>query len=87
MTGRAPIGPRTAKLLWQAMVLGYANGAWDGTPRTERGGIDRARYPKDSAIVAGVLRSAKSQKDLYPDLARLAVKLDRLVVADPPEES
>ena len=87
MTGRAPVGPRTAKLLWEAMVLGYANGAWDGTPRDEHGGVDRARYPKDSEIVAGVLRSAKSQKDLYPTLGRLAEKLDRLVVADPPEES
>ena len=87
MTSRAPIGPRTAKLLWQAMVLGYANGAWDGTPRNERGGVDRARYPKDQEIVAGVLRSAKSQEDLYPDLARLAKKLDRLQVVDPPEES
>jgi hypothetical protein len=87
MSGRAPIGPRTAKLLWEAMVLGYANGAWDGTPRDKRGGVDRARYPKDSEIVASVLRSAKSQKDLYPTLGRLAEKLDRLVVADPPEKS
>ena len=87
MSGRAPIGPRTAKLLWEAMVLGYANGAWDGAPRTETGGIDRERYPKDQEIIAGVLRSAKSQKDLYPTLGRLAEKLDRLVVIDPPESS
>lgn len=87
MSSRAPIGPRTAKLLWQAMVLGYANGAWDGTPRDERGEVDRARYPKDSEIVAGVLRSAKSQKDLYPDLGRLAERLDRFRAIDSPEES
>lgn len=83
MSTRAPIGPRTAKLVWEAMVLGYANGYWDGAHRED----PAETHPKDSAVVAGVLRTAKSQKDLYPTLGRLAEKLDRLMVADPPEES
>lgn len=84
---RAPIGPRTAKLLWQAMVLGYANGHWDGHAKGRSDEPYTEDYPQDSAVVAGVLRSAKSQKDLYPDLGRLAEKLDRLQVVDPPEKS
>jgi hypothetical protein len=87
MSGRAPIGPRTAKLLWEAMVLGYVNGAWDGRANTMAGEELADLLRSDSAVVAGVLRSAKSQKDLYPTLGRLAEKLDRLVVADPPEKS
>lgn len=87
MTSRAPIGSRTAKLLWQAMVLGYANGHWDGHGKGRMGEDYYEDYPKDQSVVAGVLRAAKSQKDLYPDLGRLAEKLDRLVVADPPGES
>lgn len=72
---RAPIDKRTARLVREAMVLGYANGAWDGHAKA-RGGQDLPDdYPKDSEVVAGVLRSARSSKDLYPTLGRLAERL------------
>lgn len=72
---RPALGKRTARLLREAMVLAYANGAWDGLPRDELGGVDRAAYPADSDVVAGVLRAARSHKDIYPELGRLAERL------------
>lgn len=58
------IGKRTAKLLREAIVLGYVEGAW-------REGGHKATIPADSDIVAGVLDSAKRNRDLYPTLSRV----------------
>lgn len=57
------LGKRTARLVREAAVLGYVNGAWamGGQPAT---------IPPDSAIVAGVIRAARAHSDLHPTLAR-----------------
>jgi hypothetical protein len=61
------IGKRTTKLLREAIVLAHVEGAfWAGYTPT---GDDP--YLKDSVVVANVLRSARSNRDLYPLLSRV----------------
>jgi hypothetical protein len=62
------LGKRTTRLVREAIVLGFVEGAhwgrfWDGQIE----GV----YPKDSAVVARVLRAARSNRDLYPMLGRV----------------
>jgi hypothetical protein len=60
------VGKRTAKLIREAAVLGFVNGAfWAGYNHR-----DPSIYPKDSAVLDQVLRSAQSNSDLYPTLSR-----------------
>ena len=64
------LGKRTAQLVREAAVLGFAEGArWAGYHHTSA--EDRANYPRDSVVLADALRSARSFSDLYPTLARV----------------
>lgn len=67
------IGKRTARLVREAAVLGFVNGAHSVTPE--------ANIPKDSAIVANVIRAARSIPDLYPLLSRAEFPADDPAVA------
>jgi hypothetical protein len=58
------IGPRTAKLLREAIVLAYV----EGTRCPAEPGVP---FPKDSEIVSLVLASSVGFRDLYPTLSRL----------------
>jgi hypothetical protein len=70
------LGKRTARLVREAIVLAHVEGArWAG-----HHGADG--YPKDSAVVAKVLRSSKSFSDLYPTLSKVEPALPWL-----PEEA
>lgn len=59
------VGKRTAKLLREAMVLAFVEGARWG----EYHGKDE-EFPKDSSIVARVLEASVSMSDLYPTLSK-----------------
>lgn len=67
------LGRRTAKLVREAIVLAHVEGAfWAGySPSAED------PYPRDSDVVARVLRSAKSNRDIYPVLSRVERSADR----------
>ncbi|WP_033288273.1 hypothetical protein [Amycolatopsis jejuensis] len=62
------LGKRTAKLVREAIVLAHVHGVLWGHAFPRSSGEP---YPKDSAVVAKVLRAAKSHRDLYPTLARV----------------
>lgn len=59
------LDPRQRGIAREAAVLGYVLG-------NIRGGHHTDTFPKDSVIVADVLRGAMSNDDLYPELARLS---------------
>lgn len=65
------IGPHTAKLLREAIVLAYV----EGTRHPTEQGVP---FPKDSDIVSLVLASSVGFRDLYPTLS----KLDEAKAAD-----
>jgi hypothetical protein len=65
------VGPRTAKLLREAIVLAYV----EGTRRPAEQGVP---FPKDSDIVSLVLAASVGFRDLYPTLS----KLDEAKAAD-----
>lgn len=62
------LGKCTAKLVREAAVLGFANGAYWAADRPWS--EVEANYPKDTAVVADVIRSARSNGDLYPTLSK-----------------
>lgn len=64
------IGKQTEKLIREAAVLGFVEGAWWAGMSIEQ----KENYPRDSVVFANVLRSAKSNKDLYTTLSK--VELD-----------
>jgi hypothetical protein len=74
VTGRAPIGKRTAQLLRDAIVLAHVEGVWWG--RAVPRGSQEDQYPKDSEVIAKVLEAARRNKDHYGALGRLADRLD-----------
>jgi hypothetical protein len=74
VTGRAPIGKRTARLLRDAIVLAHVEGVWWG--RAVPRGSQEDQYPKDSEVIAKVLEAARRNKDHYGALGRLAERLD-----------
>jgi hypothetical protein len=62
------LGKRTAKLVHEAIVLAHVEGAhWAGYSGGGEG------YPRDSDVVAHVLRASKFLGDLYPTLSKVAV--------------
>jgi hypothetical protein len=74
VSGRAPIGKRTAQLLRDAIVLAHVEGVWWG--RAVPRGSQEDQYPKDSEVIAKVLEAARRNKDHYGALGRLAERLD-----------
>jgi hypothetical protein len=66
------IGPRTAKLIREAIVLAHVHGSrWgQANPRQLDGNDD---YPSDSEVVRQVLISATRNADKFPTLAKLDV--------------
>lgn len=66
------IGPRTARLLREAIVLAHVHGSpWGQANPRQLGGNDD--YPKDSDVVRQVLISATRNADKFPTLAKLDV--------------
>jgi hypothetical protein len=66
------IGPRTAKLLREAILLAHVHGScWGQANPRQLGGDDD--YPKDSEVVRQVLVSATRNADKFPTLAKLDV--------------
>jgi hypothetical protein len=63
------LGKRTAKLVREAMVLGFVEGAW-----AETTGLG-ATIPPDREIVIRVLRAARAHPDLYPSLSKVEADL------------
>jgi len=63
------LGKRTARLVRQAAVAGFVNGTRFAQGRTA-GEVD-AEFPRDSVIVAGVLRTARAHSDNFPTLAKV----------------
>jgi hypothetical protein len=63
------LGKRTAKLVREAAVLGFANGAYWAADRSWS--ECEANYPKDTRVVADVIRSARNNADLYPTLSKV----------------
>ncbi len=61
----AALTPREQRLVREAAVMAFCQGQM-------RGPIERADYPKDSAVVTLVLTEANAIPDLYPTLAALA---------------
>jgi hypothetical protein len=70
VTGRAPVGKRTAQLLREAIVLAHVEGWW-----WTSGSHVGERYPSDSEVIAKVLYAASRMQDSYPALGRLAERL------------
>ena len=62
------LGKRTAKLVREAIVLAHVEGAFFGAHKPL---VSEEDYPKDSDVVARVLRAAKSNADLYPTLSKV----------------
>lgn len=63
------LGKRTERLVREAMVLGFAEGArWAGYIHHDEVAL---RYPKDSDVLKRVYRTAGSFEDLYPLLSRV----------------
>lgn len=60
------IGPRTAKLLREAIVLAHVEGM-----RYGRATKSDDPYPRDADIVELVLAASVGFRDLYPTLSRL----------------
>ena len=54
-------------------MLGFVNGSrWgQATPRKLYSDGADEQYPRDSAVVFGVLRAAKSFSDIYPGLSKV----------------
>lgn len=67
------LGKRTARLVREAAVLGFVNGAWSV-------GFEPP-IPPDMTILADVLRAARSNADLYPALSRAEFPDDHPVIA------
>lgn len=63
------LGKRTARLVRQAMVMGFVHGVQHGANRSWREAEDE--FPGDSVIVANALRAARKNSDLYPTLAKV----------------
>ena len=61
------LGKRTARLVRQAAVAGFVNGTRFAQGRPPRE-VD-AEFPRDSFVVAGVLRTARAHSDNFPTLA------------------
>lgn len=68
------VGKRTARLIREAAVLGFVNGAWSATG-------PGARIPPATAVFAEVVRSARDMPDLYPTLSRVELPEDDPAVA------
>ncbi len=68
------ISHHTERLIREAAVIGYVNGAWamGGQP---------ANIPSDLDILAGVLRTARSNADFYPTLSGVEFSENNPVVA------
>jgi len=64
------LGKRTARLVREAAVLGFVEGAWWRGGHTTAADA-RADYPKDADVLAWVMRSARSNRDLYPLLSNV----------------
>lgn len=62
------IGKHTAKLLREAIVLAYVEGACWG-----RANDREVKHPRDSEVVNRVLSASVSFSDLYPTLSKLDV--------------
>ncbi len=59
------LGKRTERLVREAMVLGFAEGArWAGR-------VDPEAHPNDSTVQDWVFSTARSFNDLYPLLSRV----------------
>lgn len=67
------IGKRTAQLVREAIVLGHVEGVWYGRA-VSRG---EEPYPADSVVIHNVLRAARSNRDTFPTLAKLADDIER----------
>lgn len=63
------LGKRTAKLVREAMVLAFVEGAY-----AESAGLG-AKIPPDRDIVIRVLRAARANADLYPSLSKVEADL------------
>lgn len=68
------ISHHTERLIREAAVLGYVNGAWSA-------GAQPGSTPPDLDILAGVLRTARSNADLYPTLSGIEFSESNPVVA------
>lgn len=66
------LGKRTARLIREAMVMGFVQGSMWGefNPRSHRNDSE-SKFPLDSDIVARTLRGAQSFSDIYPLLSRV----------------
>jgi hypothetical protein len=66
------VGKRTARLVAEAMVLAFVQGSRWGQvhPLTLSDEEAKEAFPKDSQIIAGVLRDARSFRDTFPTLSR-----------------
>jgi hypothetical protein len=62
------VGKRTAKLIREAAVMGFVHGSMWGRAFPDRHGGEQ--FPRDSDILARVMRGARSHRDLYPTLGR-----------------
>lgn len=69
------IGKRTARLVREAIVLGHVEGAWFG--RAVPYGDQEEGYPADSVVFFNALRSARSNRDKFPTLAKFADDIER----------
>jgi len=67
------LGKCTARLVQEATVLGYVNGAWSATASPP--------IPPDLDVLADVLRAARNHADLYPVLSRAEFPDDHPIVA------
>lgn len=59
------LGKRTSRLVREAMVLGFAEGACWGGYRWDR------EYPADTEVQDRVFKVARSLNDLYPLLSKV----------------
>lgn len=71
------ISKRTARLVREAAVLGFVNGVWSAKGTAPRS----TDIPPDSAVVAEVIRAARSFADLYPLLAHAEFPEDDPAIA------
>ncbi|HET9144079.1 hypothetical protein [Actinophytocola sp.] len=68
------ISHHTERLIREAAVLGFVNGFWSA-------GGQSGDVPPDLDILAGVLRAARSNADLYPTLSGIEFSDSNPVVA------
>lgn len=67
------VSKRTERLIREAAVMGFVQGAMWGAahPRYMVAGARESGYPRDSQVVADVLRSAHDNSDHYPMLSKV----------------